>query len=411
MDKIFVKEGYFIKSLLLAVLIRLLIMPFYYHPDIKTYYFQASFLQDGVLNIYSYLEQNKKSLPLKEDFIYFPLSYYFLGGYEILVRPFLGGDFKNWLYDASTTSMERVGVFRYLFILKIPYLVLDILIAFLLTLFFLSQDQKKKIFTLWLFNPFSLVIIYIYSNLDITAVVMTVVSLLLLQKKHFVLSALSLGVGAGFKAYPLLLLPFLLFYTENLTQKVKVVLVSLGTIILVILPFLFSTSFKQTTLLSGLTTRMLIPTINLGFGEGILISLLPLSWLFFYTLIESRNTRKEPLYYFFVVLLLLFSFIHFHIQWILWLIPFLLLLVIRNLGLDKILWFLLVVAFLIPLFYNDSSMTVSMLRPVSSWFTLLPTPFKAVGTVYDPFTAQSLLHTFFAGASMIVGWKLLKERV
>jgi len=405
--ELFIKK--YLPIIILAVLVRVAIMPFYFHPDIKTYYFQASFLQNGVVNIYSFLESNKSKLPLKEDFVYFPLSYYFLGSYEILASPFLGSSFKDWLYDANATSMENLGVFRYLFILKIPYLLLDITIAFLLMSFFSSQEQKKKIFILWLFNPISLAIIYVYSNLDIIPVSLTLLSLVFLQRKHMLLSALCLGLGAGFKAYPLIFLPFLLIYAENLREKIKAVLVSLGTTLVIIAPFLLSPSFKQETLLSGLTTRMLLPTINLGFGETILVAIMPLALLFFYTLIRNNTIKKEPTYLFLVILLLLFSFIHFHIQWILWIMPFLILTLVKKPQLGKLVLFLLVTAFLIPIFYNDLSMSVSTLRPISSWFTLVPIPYKIVNFIYDPYIIQSLLHTFFASATLIVTWVLLKE--
>ena len=68
--------------LTLAIVLRLLVAGFIFHPDIKTYNFQASFLKNGVTNIYTYLIENKKTLPLKDDFVYFPLTYFTLGGYQ-----------------------------------------------------------------------------------------------------------------------------------------------------------------------------------------------------------------------------------------------------------------------------------------------------------------------------------------
>src|SRR3989344_3206331 len=112
------------KLLILAVLIRFLIMPFYFHPDIKTYNFQSSFLKMGVWHIYNYLSENKDKLPLKDGFVYFPLTYFFLGSYQIVASPLLGSNFENWLFNAQITSAADVGVFRYLFILKSPFLVL-----------------------------------------------------------------------------------------------------------------------------------------------------------------------------------------------------------------------------------------------------------------------------------------------
>jgi len=63
------------KLLVLAIFLRVLVAAFLFHPDIKTYNYQASFLKKGVFNIYTYLVENKKSLPLKDDFVYFPLTF------------------------------------------------------------------------------------------------------------------------------------------------------------------------------------------------------------------------------------------------------------------------------------------------------------------------------------------------
>lgn len=116
-------------------------MPFYFHPDIKTYHFQASFLKKGVFNIYTYLAGHKVELPLKDEFVYFPLTYFFLGFYQIIASPFLGANFPVWLSDASAGAVNQIGVFRYLLILKLPYLVLDILIPFLLIKFLKNKIE------------------------------------------------------------------------------------------------------------------------------------------------------------------------------------------------------------------------------------------------------------------------------
>ena len=62
------------KLLLIAVALRLLVSGLLFHPDIKTIAFQTSFLKKGIVNIYPYLINNKVSLPLKEEFVYFRLA-------------------------------------------------------------------------------------------------------------------------------------------------------------------------------------------------------------------------------------------------------------------------------------------------------------------------------------------------
>lgn len=403
--------------IILGVLVRLIIMPFYAHPDIKTFNFQASFLSQGVWNIYSYLSENKASLPLKEEFVYFPLTYFFMGGYQIAISPLLGDSFDNWLSNASSESFENAGTFRFLLLLKLPYLVFDVFTGILLMAFFTSESQKKKVLILWLFNPLSLILIYVYSNFDIIPTSLTVLSLLLLQRKRFFLSALCLGVGAGFKAYPLIFLPVLLLYAKGWQQKLGVLGASLGLSLLISGPFYMTEAFRASTLVSGLTTRILQPVVGIGFGEGIIISLIPLFVLFLTAFFKKDLSWEHNVFYYFSIPILILAFIHYHVQWLLWVVPFALLLVVKieKINLSKNAFLVVLVsafatAFTIPLLYNDASMSVALLRPISSWFTLLPTPFKVVSKVYDVYTLQSILHSFLAGATLVITWQLFKER-
>lgn len=399
-----------IEIILLAVLLRLLIMPFYFHPDIKTYHFQASFFRQGVFNIYSYLDEHKQELPFKEEFVYFPLTYFFLGGYQFVALPFLGNDFDSWLQSGGIGSAEQIGTFRYLFILKLPYLILDIIIAFLLASFFKEEKEKQRALLLWLFNPFSISLIYIFSNVDILAITFVVLSVLLTQRKKMILAALCLGIGAGFKAYPLIFLPILLLYAHGIRQKSLVLLTTLGTLVLIIAPFIGSIPFRQSTMVSGLTTRMLIPIINLGFDETLFIAILPFSFICFYIWIKGKTEIDNLARYFLAILLLLYSFIHYHIQWLLWAIPLAVIVIVKKESLKWVLVSIGVLACLIPLLYSDKSMSVDLLKPISLWYDLVPIPFSIVSNYYSPVILQSILHSVLAGASFAVAWFLITSQ-
>lgn len=400
-----------VKLFILAIILRLLIMPFYFHPDIKTYNYQASFLKNGIFNVYSYLTNNKDKLPIKEDFVYFPLAYLFLGTYQIIATPILGPNFNIWLSDASSQSVERIGVFRYLFILKFPYLLLDLLVPFLIIYFLKDIKQKKEIFVLWLFNPISIAIIYIFSNIDIIPVVLSLMSLLLFKNKKILLSGLILGIAAGFKAYPLLFLPFFLLYTNKYTDLLRLLTVSLGSTILIIAPF-WSTAFLNSALISGLTTRIAFPGIGLGFGESLMVAVLLPSSLFMMGLTENKKKLDNIWLLIFLVLLFLFSSIHFHIQWLLWIMPFLVLFYTLNKKIGKFGFVWLTLAFLIPLLYDDKSMSVSLLSVVNPLYNLLPTTFLILQRIYDPFIIQGIIHSIMLAISLVIffrSYRLLKH--
>lgn len=396
------------KIIVLAILIRLLLMPFFFHPDIKTYNYQASFLQKGVWDIYTYLSDRKAELPLKEEFVYFPLTYYFIGGYQFVISPLLGSGFNEWLSDSSSQYYSHPQVFKYLFLLKLPYLFLDILIGLLLTQFFLNEQKKREILKIWFFNPFSLILIYIFSNVDIMPVFLSVLSLLAVKYQRFALSALCLSLGAAFKAYTLLFIPLLIIFANSIRSKLLAAGIGVGVVAGVLVPFMGSNSFKESTLTSGLTTRLLLLNLDLGFGEVLLIGIVVISALVFNSLFIIKNYEKLT-YLYAGLLLLLYSFIHFHIQWLLWVLPFLAIIVVTRKQFLVPTILLLTTAFIIPIFYDDKFMSVALLSVISPLYTQLPSPAIFIQRFYPPSLVQSLLHSILAGGSLIFCWRLLQN--
>jgi len=394
------------KIIALAILLRLLVAVFIYHPDIKTFNFQSSFLRHGIFNIYSYLINNKENLPLKENFVYFPLTYLSLGSYQAMIAPILGTKFDAWLNNADSFSIVNdSNVFKYLFILKLPYLVLDILIAFLLLNYFNNKSLGKKAFLLWLFNPFTILIIYAYGNIDIFPVFLVLSSLFCIKKNNKTMAALMLGLAAGFKIYPLLFVPFLALSGSNIKEKLKLSIIPFIIFGVISLPFL-SSAFLESTLISGLTIRMFNPGINVGFGESIIVGLMLLSILFFYGLLVDKKINL--INYWLATLLILFSFSHFHIAWLLWAAPLLVILAVKNSKLSFVIFIASLTAILIPLLYQDRSMLISLFRIYSTWFDLFPTPFTVIQKFFDPYSLQSILHSLFAGSVGIIIYILFK---
>lgn len=395
------------KLIVTAIILRLLVLMFIFHPDIKTFNFQASFLRHGVFNIYSYLIDNKETLPLKENFVYFPLTYLTLGSYQAVVAPLMGNDFDSWLSNADSFGIVTdSNIFKYMLALKLPYLVLDMVVAFMLLKYFEDKKVGKRAFIFWLFNPFTIFIIYAFANVDIYPVVLVLSSILLMKKGKSGFAALMLGLAAGFKIYPLLFVPFLFVSGKSLKEKLKLATIPFGIFVAVSLPFL-SSAFLESTLISGLTTRLFNPGINVGFGESIIVGLMLLSALFFYSLLVDK--KPNMFNYFLTTLLVIFAFSHFHVAWLLWIAPFLVIVAAKESKLSGIVFMLSIAAILIPLLYQDRSMSISLFRIYSTWFDLLPTPFTAIQKFFDPYSLQSILHSLFAGGAGILVYKLFRE--
>lgn len=395
------------KLIIIAVALRLLVSTLLFHPDIKTIAFQTSFLRHGVYDIYNYLSINKASLPLKEEFVYFPLTYFTIGASQVAMAPLLGNGFDVWLADAGANSVvNNSHIFKYLILLKLPLLLMDLGIAYLLVGFFNEKKDGEKAFELWLFNPFTIILIYAFSNIDIYAVLLTVTAFLLFKQQKMIWASVILGIAVAFKLYPLLFVPFLLINAKNVKDKILMVLIPISIFVVSLIP-LWSRAFVNSALISGLSTRIFSPNFLIGFGESMIIGLFLFSILFSYAWLNAKKVNL--LNYFVIILLILFSFSHFHISWLLWIAPFLVVLCIKNpkLSLPILLWSTLAIS--IPFLYNDRSMTLSLYRIYTNWFDLLPIPFTVVQKFYDPYGLQSVIHSLLAGISAMLAYNLFKD--
>ena len=395
------------KFLALALLIRFLVMPFFYHPDIKTYHFQSSFLKKGVINIYKYLLDNRAKLPIKEEFVYLPGAYLFLGGYQFIVSPIMGQGFDNWLSDASQESFSTIGFNRYLFVLKLPYLLFDFLTLVVLLRFIKKDKLKKKLALIWLFNPFTIALLYVFSNIDVVATFFLLYSVFILRKRTFV-AGLIMGLAASIKLYPIIALPFILVSLGSVRKVVLYILGVLTSFLILIMPF-WSKEFVASAFVSGLTTRITSFGLNLGFGDSIFIPIVLLALIFLY---YQSASKKLPLITILSALfIILVSAIHYHIQWLYWGMPFLAVTAVKkNMDL-KYLSALLSFGFLVSMLYMDKYMNVGVMVPFSSLYMYLPTLNTVFSKFIDPGMVMGTIHSIFLSFSLFYVYKIFTKKI
>lgn len=317
------KLRYFQLLLIGAVLIRLFLIPFLFHPDLKTQYFHAQFLAHGVFNIYQYIAQNIDQLGYKDTFNYPPLTYWLLGIWHVAISPFVGEGFSIWLNDWSATRFTADGMYRFLFYAKLPYLIADLATGLVL-MQFVPNQYKKRLAILWFYNPITLYIIYGLANFDIIPTLFSVLSLLFFMKQSYARSGLWLGLAIALKIYPLLFLPFYLGPLSVQRRFREALLVggtSLGVFLLSILPVWHDFLSIGN---SGLLTKI----FEIRLGE--IPVFIPLYGLLFLLALLRPLTWQRLNFYIVAVLALVYSLTLIHPQWLLWILPFLLLLLVEN---------------------------------------------------------------------------------
>ena len=312
------------KIILLTAVVYFLIAPFTYHPDTKLTLRYPALENNKVWDIYGYIYNHKLDIP---DFHYPPAHFWWLK-IHYPISKFLGGNgFDKWLSSGSAQASFDVNAFRYNLAAKFPLLVLGLLCGWLIFLIVKKStadiNKAKMAALLWYFNPITLYSLVIMGQNDIVAIFLFLLGMLLYEK--WWLTAMLWGLASGVKSYPIIWsIMFLLVWEKNIY---KLILKSVSVVAvygLILLPWLGKSYFMEAVMNSGLSQRMFIANIPIGFDKEILI----VPFLLIVAAFNAwKNNGKNKMFWanFFVFLssLIILGFSHFNPQWLLWTVPFL----------------------------------------------------------------------------------------
>jgi len=384
---------------LAAALLRIILAPFFFHPDIKTIFYISQFFANGVVNIYEYLAQNPEKLILG-PFVYPPLAYFFFGSIFPLIRALAGPAFGQWL-AMGNEAVAVPHIFRYLFLIKLLPFAFEFLVGGLLVKILKNSRERQLALLFWFFNPVNIYAVILMGQFDVVPAFFTLLALYwAVGQKKPLWGAVALGIGGAMKSYPLLFLPFLAIVCgRDWRQQIKLFILGVAPYVIFTLPFVTSPSFRADTLISGLSQRMFLLGLDIGFGERILVVLLALVILFL--LAAWRSGSKQDLAaYFLAVPLFLLAGSHFHPQWLIWAMPFLAIFIAKE---NKL--FLPVVILLMGwlgtiLLFDDKFLALGLLSPLDPGILFLPPLRELLSKIFQPSLLQSIFHTLFSASAI-----------
>jgi len=304
----------------LGLIFKLVLIPAALHPDFRAVNLAGYFIaQKGqILSFYdtlSRLPRTDRLVNLYGDniFIYPPLSYLTHAVFNKLFYPVCPQTAFWTLIDDIGRLRSTAGFMPLMYLLKLPYLLADILCLYLLW-HYLPEAKRRRLIWLWWFNPVVIYTCYLMGQFDIFVALFILLALIYSGKKSW-LSAVFLGIGAGFKPFPLFLLPFLP------GNKLRNLVLGIGAYVLLIAPYLSSPAFKQYALLASQSDKMLFAKIMISGSQYLPVFLIGLILLFWW---NYYHPQKFPLWVWLCTPLLLFySVTHFHPQWFVWVMPLL----------------------------------------------------------------------------------------
>jgi len=392
--------------IVLGVTIRLFLAMGSFHPDIKAFYYAGEVISKGnILNFYDYLGSLPAGDPIlkiypTDLFIYPPLMYFSLGPItHLLTLPFGGGILHNFIFDLPKVLGDwQLNLL--LLTLKIPYILFDIAIGWLLYSFF--KEPRSKLFALvfWVFNPVNLYATYMMGQFDVIPTFFTVLALYLVVKKDkFLWGAFLLGLGASFKIFPFLFLIPLALIREKWIDRFKAIGIGIGTYALIILPFLGSFGFRATALVAGQTTKSFYAALPISGGESIVI--FPLLIILFYLIFLFFAAKPEDLWKrFFILILLFFIFTHYHPQWFTWITPFLIIDLVKSKLSHWPLVLLSLISWLGLVTFFDPGLSTRLFSPIVPSLQNAPGIWESLRINFDLNGSRSILQTLFVAVGV-----------
>ncbi|MDD3819200.1 MAG: hypothetical protein PHG41_05145 [Actinomycetota bacterium] len=384
------------KYFLIGILIRFIFMPFFFQRDLLSTYQRAAetiatgnFMYDFqqlLTNIIhtSYLFILKSIVPAVNEI--FPV---------LLEKDTL----TSWMAFNSTYN-----VFTVLTLFKVLYLIFDLACMFLILRLTFDNDSRKKleVFKFWVFNPVVIFVLYIFARHDIIAIFVTLIALLLAKNDRKYWSLFVLAIGIALRFFPIMILPVLVFYLAR-TKKDYITLSLIGVSGLVGIELLSYFCFSKSLIITLLGTEhfdfLLSPKLDLVTGSHSSIFI----FIAVYTIIVLSFLHIENksfdilLNYGAIIFLAYIGICYFHPQYMLWAIPFLVILFVRRKSLLYYNWFQFGLLMIMLIYWGDL-VTKFTLAPIDHKYFVYSTgiiPF--INRFYDSSKFVNIFRSIFTG--------------
>jgi hypothetical protein len=435
------QRHFLLKWLLVGLLVRLLIAPFLVSTD------------SVVILWRSYIVAHNHALvpmgdPPLISLIIAPLLVTFVPSISLRV---FGDVISTSRFSPFTASiplrMSYDGVPALLIVYKIPFLVMDLALAFLLLRFFDDGKKASLAFKFWCINPITIFITLAVGQYDIFPVFFMMLAFYFLKSQRLNWSGISLGIASVFKLYALpLLFPIAAIYSKQQhSQKSRIfaflricgmglIPVIIGLIASLVIPtyyesvnaafsgFEYYNGFYGSQLFipwykisSPFLANLFIFVVDFSFKlqlfQGVEIYVVFVAYAFFlfasvfYERWNFSKVWKATLIFF----LMYYAFSYFHAQWFLWGQPFLILIFVENRKLRKLFPFFILL-FFIYIFYWDAALTTNLLIPVLPQAWLWPGPLSILNGIGLPgIQILNIFRSFLSAICIFVSFIVLKE--
>ncbi|OFW52269.1 MAG: hypothetical protein A2163_02915 [Actinobacteria bacterium RBG_13_35_12] len=396
------------KYFLIGLLVRFTFLPFFFQRDLLSTYQRAA----ETISTGDFGYDNQQMLTNVIHSIYLFIIKSIFPAINQLFSVLLEKD--TWISWISFNS--SYNVFTVLTLFKIPYLIFDIACMFLiLRLSFDGEPENKlRVFKYWIFNPIVIFVLYIFARHDIIGVLAILVALLLAKKDRKYWAIIVLAFGIALRFFPILILPILVFYLVR-TKKDYIILSLVGVSGLVAVEFFSYFYFGKSVIFPLLNTQhfdyLLSPKLELVIGSH--SSIFIFVAVYIVIILSFLHIKKKNfdilLNYGAIIYLAYVGICYFHPQYMIWVVPFLIIIFVRRKSLLYYHWIQFALLMVILIYWGDL-VTKFVFAPMDhKYFVYMTGIIPIIERFYDSAEFVNIFRSIFTGVSLWMIYLIYKD--
>jgi len=403
-DKILSRRFY--KYFLIGMLIRLAMLPFFFQRDLLSTYQRASetvFAGNFASDFHQILTHMIHSAYLYIINSIFPA----IGEYSSI---FL--DTNTWTSWIGFISSDNV--FTVLALFKGLYLLFDIACMFLIFRLLYDNDPEKRlnVFKFWMFNPVVIFVVYIFARHDIIGVFVTLIALMLAKKERKYWSIIILALAIALRFFPIMILiPLIVYLAKN--KKDYIILASIGISGLAAVELFSNLYFGKSLIFSLLNTQhfnyILSAKLDLIIHDRIFLFIVAYVLIVLSFIHAKKKSFDLLINYGAIIYLAYIALCYFHPQYVLWTVPFLVLIFARKRMLPYYHWLQFGLLMVVLIYWGDL-VTKFVFAPIDHRFFIYITGLiPLIERFYNSATFVNIFRSIFTAVSLWMIYLIYKD--
>jgi hypothetical protein len=387
----------FYKYFLIGMLARLILLPFFFQRDLLSTYQRAA---EAVFagNFASDFHQI--------------ITHTIHTAYLFIIKAIVPAvsEYSSILLDENTWTswinfISGYNVFTVLALFKGLYLIFDLLCMFFILRLSFDDDAEGRlnVFRFWMFNPVVIFVLYIFARHDIIGVFVTIIALLLAKKDRKYWSILVLAAAIALRFFPIMILLPLIFYLSR-SKKDYILLSALGVSGLAAVEAFSNLFYGKSLIFSLLNTQhfnyILSSRLELVIHDRIFIFIVVYFIIIFSFIHTGKKSFDLLINYGAIIYLAYIALSYFHPQYVLWAVPFLVIIFARRKNLVYYHWLQFGLLMVILIYWGDLVTKFVLAALDHKFFIYITGPIPLIERFYDSAKFVNIFRSIFTAVSL-----------